>query len=181
MAGWARRGGEDVKPASGSRLVPVNLDQPHFRAARWWLLAEGVLLLALGVAGLTIGQLPPKGVALAADWALALTPIHCWLLIGAGILAALATLGRRTTLAAATCGAIAGLMLFAIGTASLGAPAGGHSTLRLWRYQVGDSVLFSVLTAYNFALSLWLVANALEGPAWIKRGNGGESGHDDPD
>lgn len=74
-------------------------------------------------------------------------------------------------MAAATFAAIGGLLLFAIGTASLGTPASGYSTLRLWRYQVGDSVLFCVLTAYNFALILWLVANALEGPAWVRRGS----------
>jgi hypothetical protein len=97
------------------------------------------------------------------------------------VLAALATLRRRTTLAAATLGTIAGLLLFAIGTASLGTPASAHTTLRLWRYQVGDSVLFSVLTAYNFALILWLVANAIEGPAWIRRDHAERTGHDEVD
>jgi cell division protein FtsW (lipid II flippase) len=167
--GWARRGDEDEQSTSGSRLVPVNLDRSHFRSARWWLLAEGVLLMALGVVGLLAGQPHEPGSGGVSDWELALTPIHCWLLIGFGLLAALATVHRRTTLVAATFGAIGGVLLFAIGTANLGTPASGHSTLRLWRYQVGDSVLFCVLTVYNFALILWLAANALEGPAWVRR------------
>lgn len=182
-ASWTRRGPRDPgDPAGNTSLIPVNLDQSHFRTARWWLLAEGVLLLALGVAGLILGQLRRTEVIGAApDWDLALTPIHSWLLIGAGILAGLAMLHRRTTLAATTIGAIAGLLLFAIGTASLGTPATGHSMLRLWRYQVGDSVLFCVLTAYNFALTVWLVANAIEGPAWVRRHTRAASDHDDAD
>jgi hypothetical protein len=158
-----------MPPPGSSRLVAVNLDRSHFRVARWWLLAEGILLLALGIAGLIAGRTRPAGSAGGSDWELALTPIHCWLLIGFGALAALATLHRRTTLAATVFGAIGGLLLFAIGTASLGTPAGGHSTLRLWRFEVGDSVLSCVLTAYNFALFLWLVANAVEGPDWVRR------------
>lgn len=166
-------------PSGPSRLIAVNLDRSHFRKARWWLLAEGILLLALGIAGLIAGQAHPAGSGGGSDWELALTPIHCWLLIGFGALAALATLHRRTTLVATLFGAIGGLLLFAIGTASLGTPASGHSTLRLWRFEVGDSVLFCVLTAYNFGLFLWLVANALEGPDWVRRNNDGENGPHD--
>jgi hypothetical protein len=69
---WARRGDENEEPTSGSRLVPVNLDRSHFRSARWWLLAEAVLLLALGIAGLIAGQPHHAGVAGAADRELAL-------------------------------------------------------------------------------------------------------------
>ena len=137
------------------------------------------MLLALGVAGLIIGLPGAGGGARTAAWELALTPIHSWLLIAAGILAGLATVRGRTTVAATTFGAIAGLLLFAIGTASLGTPASGHWLLRLWRYQVGDSVLFCVLTAYNFALILSLLANAVEGPAWVSRRTNAKDNHDD--
>jgi hypothetical protein len=176
--GWTRHEDGTDDTTGDGRLVAVNLDRSHFRSARWWLLAEAVLLLALGVAGLIAGTVRHNGVVGAASWELALTPVHCWLLICSGLLAGLATLHRRTTLAAATFGAIAGLLLFAVGTASLGTPASGHSTLRLWRYHVGDSVLFCVLTAYNFGLMLWLVANALEGPDWIRIGNDTETEDD---
>lgn len=177
---WARHGDQDEPSTSGSRLVPVNLDRSHFRTARWWLLVEGVLLLALGMAGLIAGQTRHAGATGTAGFELALTPVHCWLLIGFGLLAALATLHRRTTLAAATFGAISGLLMFAIGTASLGMSAGGHSTLQLWKFEVGDSVLFSVLAAYNFALILWLVANSLEGPVWVARDSRGNTDKERP-
>lgn len=100
---------------------------------------------------------------------LALTPIHCWLLLAAGLVIALATLRRRLAVAAASVAGVAKIIMFAVGTATLGTPDGGHSTIRLWHYQVGDSVVFSVLTAYNLAVLLWLIANALEGPAWVRR------------
>ena len=34
---------------------------------------------------------------------------------------------------------------------------------------MGDSVLCAVLAACNFALILWLAANAPEGPVWVRR------------
>ena len=40
---------------------------------------------------------------------------------------------------------------------------GDHAVDREWSFAVGDSVLCAVLAAYNFALILWLAANAPEG------------------
>ncbi|KAA0101020.1 hypothetical protein CIW49_05755 [Mycolicibacterium sp. P1-18] len=166
---WTPRTADDEATPPVPGLVAVNLNRPHFRTARWWLLAEGVALMVLGIAGLLVRPPRTGTVVSTADWQLALTPIHCWLLITAGLVITLAILRRQLAVAAASFGAVAGIVMFAVGTATLGTPGGGHSTVALWRYHVGDSVLFSVLTAYNLAVLLWLIANALEGPAWIRR------------
>lgn len=65
MDGQRRRSRHHAAPV---RLVAINLNRPHFRTARWWLLAEGVALMALGVAGLLIRPPYPDTVASAADW-----------------------------------------------------------------------------------------------------------------
>ena len=46
---------------------------------------------------------------------------------------------------------------------------GDHAVDREWSFAVGDSVLCAVLAACNFALILWLAANAPEGPVWVRR------------
>lgn len=169
---WASQRRENAAaeaPPSPKRLYPVNLNPSHFRTARWWLLAEAALVLALGSVGLiAAGQQHHRGFVGALLRALALSVGHCWLLIAFGVLAALATLRRRTTLAVTTGGAIVFLLLFAIGTGSLGTAASARAALGPWGFRVGDSALCAGLTAYNFALILWLCANALEGPAWIR-------------
>jgi hypothetical protein len=87
-------------------------------------------------------------------WELASTPVHCWLLIGFAVLSAVACLHRRSALAVAAFGVIGFLLLFAIGTASLGRDGSSQATLGPWSFAVGDSVLCAVLAAYNFALIL---------------------------
>jgi N-acetylglucosamine kinase-like BadF-type ATPase len=57
-------------------------------------------------------------------------------------------------LAVAAFGVIGFLLLFAIGTASLGRDGSSQATLGPWSFAVGDSVLCAVLAAYNFALIL---------------------------
>lgn len=108
-----------MPPPGSSRRVAVNLDRSHFREARWRLLAEGILLLALSIAGLIAGRTRPcgfrrrlgLGVDLDSDPPLAADRLRAP--------AALSTLHLRTTLAAKVFGKFGGLLLFAIGTARL--------------------------------------------------------------
>jgi hypothetical protein len=134
------------------------------------LLAEAVLVAALGVWGLLAGVFHPArdinaaGAAMHVGLRAAPAPAHCWLLIGFGALAALATPRRRTTLIMTGVGVVGFLLLFTIGTV-----AAVRSTPGLLGFDASESVLHAVLMAINLALLLWLFVNALEGPAWVRR------------
>jgi NADH:ubiquinone oxidoreductase subunit 5 (subunit L)/multisubunit Na+/H+ antiporter MnhA subunit len=101
-------------------------------------------------------------------WELALTSVHCWLLIGFAVPSAVACLHRRSALAVAAFGAIGFLLLFAIATASLGRDGSSQATLGPWSFAVGDSVVRRA-GGLRLALILWLAANAPEGPVWVRR------------
>ena len=172
---------------ANSPLRPVNLSPSRYHSGRWFLLAEALLVAGLGVYGLLAEVITPdftaRGVAVALR--VASTPAHCWLLIVFSVLAALATLRRRTTLIMTGVGVGGFLLLFTIGTVAAVRSAPGPLG-----FNASESVLHAVLMAINLGLLLWLLANALEGPAWVRRrrprgsgsgdsGSGNVSGGDD--
>ncbi|CAN5661964.1 hypothetical protein BH09ACT8_BH09ACT8_14920 [soil metagenome] len=148
---------------SGLRLE--SRDPGHFRTGRRFLLAEGLLLIALGIAGFVSAanrpNSPPTG---APVMVLALTPWHSALLLGLGLLTALSTLRRRAAVAASSVNAVVFLGLVIIGAVSSAHHASGPLG-----FEPRDIVLHGMLAAANFAVVYWLIPDVLEGPDWIPR------------
>ena len=148
---------------SGLRLV--SRSSSHFHTGRRFLLAEGVLLIALGVAGFvsaaTHSNTPPTG---APVLMLALTPWHSAILLGFGALAVLGTLQRRAAITVTAFGAAVFAALVIIGAVS----AVHHAPGPLG-FEARDIVLHGVLAAANFAVLYWLIPDVLEGPDWVPR------------
>ena len=148
---------------SGLRLVSRN--PGHFRQGRWFLLAEGVLLIALGIAGFfsaaTHPDAPPAG---APVLVLALTPWHSAILLGFGVLAVAGTLQRHAAIIVTALGAVGFVVLVFIG-----AVAAAHHAPGPLGFEARDIVLHGVLAAANFAVLYWLIPDVLEGPDWVPR------------
>ncbi len=148
---------------SGLRLVSRN--RGHFREGRWFLLAEGVLVIALSVAGFVSGaahaNAPPTG---APVLLLALTPWQSALLLAFGVLAVVGALRRRAAITVTALGSAVFVVLVIIGSVS----AAHHAPGPLG-FEARDIVLYGVLAAANFAVLYWLVPDALEGPDWVPR------------
>ena len=151
---------------SDAPLRPVSLNPAHYRSGRWFLLAEGLVLLILGGYGLIAAAMHPvagpTGVPVLG--VLHLAPAHSGVLLGYGILAVLATIRRRPTVIITGVGTVGFLLLFTIGTAAAARVRPGPLG-----FDLGDSVLHGVLLAANLALLMWLLPDALEGPAWVRR------------
>jgi hypothetical protein len=154
----------------------VNLDPAHYRSGRWFLLAQGLVLIGLGLAVFIQRW---QGVAGTPDgvpvlW-LRLTPLHAWVLLAFGVSAVAATPWRRAATAVVAVGAAGFLLLFAIGTpAAAGATAGVRGVAAspgpsLWGMDLGDSALHVGLLVYNLVLLFWLATTAMQGPVWVRR------------
>ena len=145
------------------RLVSRN--PGHFRNGRWFLLAEGLALTALGIGGFvsaaTHSYTPPTG---APVLILALTPWHSAFLLVFGILAVAGTFHRRAAIFVTA--AAAAVFAFAM---IVGAVAVAHHAPGPLGFEARDIVLYGVLAAANFAILYWLIPDILEGPDWIKR------------
>lgn len=160
----------------GSLLRPVNLDPAHFRSGRWFLLAEGIALVALSVSALIAGRAGapggPDGVRVLV---LSLTPTHSWVLLGFGVAAALATMHRGATIAVTVLGVVGFLLLFAIGAAAAARPGAGP-----WGLDMRDAALHLGLLVYNLVLLVWLATTALQGRVWVRRNRTEDSDHRAP-
>ena len=151
---------------AGSRLRPVNLAPVHFRGGRWFLLAEGIALVALSGSALIAGRAgAPGGPDGVRALVLSLTPRHSWVLLGFGLAAALATLHRGATIAVTVLGVVGFLLLFAIGAAAAARPG-----VAAWGLDMRDAALHLGLVVYNLVLLFWLATTALQGRVWV-RGN----------
>ncbi|HEX4100124.1 MAG: DUF4383 domain-containing protein [Pseudonocardiaceae bacterium] len=148
-----------------SALIPVSRSPWYFRTGRVVLLAEGAVLTALGVWGLIAEVVyPDAGPAGAPVLVLALTTMHSGVLLGFGVLAALAARWRRSALMVTGAGAVGFMLLFLFGTV-----ASAKSDPGPLGFDPGDSVLHLIFMALNLALLMWLGAETLEGPRWIRR------------
>ncbi|WP_406813627.1 DUF4383 domain-containing protein [Mycobacterium sp. M23085] len=148
---------------SGLRLV--SRKPSHFRSGRWYLLADGVLLIGLGVAGFVSAAFhphaPPTGAPVL--W-LALTPWHSALLAGLGALAVIGVVQRHAAIAAtALCTVVFAALVI------IGAVAAAHHAPGPLGFEARDIVLHGVLAAISFAVLYWLLPDVLEGPDWVPR------------
>lgn len=148
-----------------SELRPVSLNPSHFRTGRVVLLAEGALLAALGLWGFIASAAhPTAGRAGAPVLVLELTPAYSGVLVGLGVLAVLSAWRRRSALIITGVETVAFVLLFVIGTVASARSAPGPLG-----FDPADSVLHLIFMALNLALLMWLAADSLEGPRWIRR------------
>ncbi len=155
--------GPEGRMTSGLRLVSRN--PAHFRQGRWFLLAEGVLLIALGGAGFISAATHPDASPDGAPvLVLALTPWHSAILLGFGVLAVAGTWQRHAAIIVAASGTVGFLVLLFVG-----AVAAAHHAPGPLGFEARDIVLHGLVAAANFAVLYWLIPDALEGPDWVPR------------
>jgi hypothetical protein len=147
-------------PGLTSGLQRVSLNPSHFRSGRWLVLAEGVVLSTLGIAGIVSSTAHPGG---ARTLGLELPAWQAGLLLGLGLLAVVAGFWRRVAVVLTSGAAVLFGVMVVI--SSVAAARGARST----GLDASDIVLYGVLAGLNLALLMWLIPDALEGPAWIPR------------
>jgi hypothetical protein len=146
-------------PGLTSGLRRVSVDPSHFRSGRWLLLAEGLAVGALGIAGI-VSSSAQTSAARALGLGLALWQAGS--LLGFGLLAVMASLRRRVAVIVTASAAVAFLVLLVISSVAV-----VHGGPRTAGFRPFDIVLYGVLAGLNLALLMWLVPDALEGPAWV--------------
>ncbi len=144
-----------------SGLRQVSRNPGHFRTGRKLLLAEGILLIALGITEFISEATHPDGTVGAL--VLAMTPWHSAMLLGYGVLAILGSLRRRAAITVTAVGAVAFAVLVIVGAVAAAHHAPGPLGL-----EPRDIVLHGALAALNFAVLYWLIPDVLEGPDWIR-------------
>jgi hypothetical protein len=152
-------------PGLTSRLHRVRTDPLRFHSGRWWLLAEGVLVSAFGIAGLVAAALNPHaGRTGAPVLGLATTPTNSAMLLAFGVAAVAATWKRRAAVTVTAVSAVAYLMLLFTGSI---ASARGKPTLL--GFHPADILLYGLLGVANLALLMWLIPDELGDEAWLPR------------
>lgn len=145
------------------------MDPGRFHSGRWFLLVEGVLVSAFGIAGLISAALHPHaGPTGAPVLGLATTAPHSAMLLAFGV-AAIAAIGyRRAAVTVTAVSAIAYLMLLFVSSV-----ATARAKPTLFGFHAADIVLHGVLGIVNLALLMWLIPDELGDEAWgPKRGRG---------
>ena len=152
---------------SGLRRIPM--DPGRFHSGRWFLLAEGLLVSAFGVAGLISAALHPRaGPTGAPVLGLAITAAQSAILLGFGVVAIAAVAKRRAAITVTALSAIAYFMLLffsSVATARANpTPLGFHAA---------DIVLHGVLGVVNLGLLMWFIPDELGDEVWgPRRGRG---------
>ena len=152
-------------PGLTSGLRRIRTDPDRFRSGRWFLLAEGALVSAFGVAGLVSAALHPNaGPTGAPILGLASTPAHSAMLLAFGLVAIAAVGNRRAAVTVTALSAVVYLMLLffsSVATAQAKpTPLGFHAA---------DIVLHGVLSVVNLGLLMWLIPDELGDEAWVPR------------
>ncbi|OBK69057.1 hypothetical protein A5653_13660 [Mycobacterium colombiense] len=138
------------------------MDPGRFHSGRWFLLVEGVLVSAFGIAGLISAALHPHaGPTGAPVLGLATTAAHSAILLAFGV-AAIAAIGyRRAAITVTAVSAIAYLMLLFVSSV-----ATARAKPTLFGFHAADIVLHGVLGIVNLALLMWLIPDELGDEAW---------------
>lgn len=148
---------------SGLRRIPM--DPERFHSGRWFLLIEGVLVSAFGIAGLISAALHPHaGPTGAPVLGLAMTVAHSAILLAFGVVAIAAIGSRRAAITVTAVSAVAYLMLLFFSSVATArakpTPLGFHAA---------DIVLHAALGIVNLALLMWLIPDELGDEAWGPR------------
>ena len=148
---------------SGLRRIPM--DPGRFHTGRWFLLAEGALVSAFGVAGLISAALHPHaGPTGAPVLGLAMTPAHSAVLLVLGVVAIAAVVKRRAAVTVTALSSIAYFMLLFFSSVATArakpTPLGFHAA---------DIVLHGVLGVVNLGLLMWFIPDELGDEVWGPR------------
>jgi hypothetical protein len=145
-----------ISPVPG--VVPVNPDPPRFARARFVLLAEGLLLVALGIwaviAAAGYHGTAPDG---AAVLGMRFTMVHALVILGTGVLALIAMTNRRLGLWFSIAQAVCYTFVFIISGGNLNSFS-----------DAADSILHGALAALGLVLVMLIAARALNGTTWIR-------------
>lgn len=141
-------------------LIRIDPGPEHFHAVRLVLLVEGVVLAILGIWGLVVawnyhGADPTGEVVIGV---LRLTVPHAAVLLGTGVLAFVATAGRRW-------GVIFGLLQVVAYGLMFIVSAGHHNTFS----NGGDAVLHGIVAAVGLGVLMWSAGHALDGYMWERK------------
>lgn len=141
------------------------MDPGRFHSGRWMLLAQGVLVCALGIGGLIADMLHPHAGPTGARFlGLASTWPHNTMLVAFGVVAIAAVGNRRAAVVVTASSAVAyTILLFVTSVAtarSRPTPLGFHAA---------DIVLHGVLAVANLALLMWLIPDELGDEVWAPR------------
>jgi hypothetical protein len=141
------------------------MDPRRFHSGRWFLLAEGLLVSAFGIAGLVSAMLHPHaGPTGAPVLGLASAPAHSGMLLAFGVVAIAAVGNRRAAVTVTALSAVAYTMLLFVSSVAtartMPTPLGFHAA---------DILLHGVLAVVNLALLMWLIPDELGDEAWVPR------------
>jgi len=160
-------------PGMTSGLRVVRMDPGRFHGGRWFLLAEGLLVSAFGIAGLVSAALHPHaGPTGAPVFGLAATPLYSGMLLAFGVAAMACAQNRRAAITVTALSAVAYTILLFISSVATArdkpTPLGFHAA---------EVLLHGVLAVVNLALLMWLIPDELGDPARVPRRRRGR-GHD---
>jgi hypothetical protein len=141
-------------------LIRIDPGPQHFHAVRAVLIVEGVALALLGIWGLVVafhyhGADPTGAVVIGV---LRLTVPHAAVLLGTGVLALVATAGRRW-------GVIFGLVQVIAYGLMFVTSAGAHNSFS----NGGDAALHGILAAVGLIVLMWSAGRALDGYTWERK------------
>jgi hypothetical protein len=154
-------------PVPGLRRVRT--DPRRFRNGRWFLLAEGVLVSAFGIAGLISAALHPHaGPTGAPVLGLATAPAHSAILLVLGLAAIAAVANRRAAVAVTALSAVAYMALLFFSSV-----ATAREMPTSLGFHAADVVLHGGLAVVNLGLLMWFIPDELGDKAWVPRGRRG--------